>query len=586
MQTIQLQGYTHTLCVPLSVFLHGPPTAPPETGERPFLFSGRWRAKQDIEDFDKCISERNKQMKKQLAMVLGVSAIASFAQSSQPCQENVNLLARLCSLSDECAVRKNVIKVIPTARDGGATWKYKEGSSAIANWADLSFDDKDWKEGVSGFGDSFGLRRTPWDRGEKDFCLRKAFSIGYTTEQIKGASLIFAGDDIVNVFLNGSELCPKKSGQWAKLFTVDITEAFKRLLRDSGQKNILAVKTHNNGGPCYIDVGLEIVLSEAVQVPESASANPKEAQSAAGVADVTLIPFGGTDWKYKMQGEVEENWESPDFNDAEWKNGESPFGNGNDDATSWTSPYICLRKSFDCPYDEADIKYLQIREGVDDILDVWLNGSHIFNRKRHKDNDLTTIVPRRLWEGLLRRNGNVLTVLARNWVGPQFVNVGLSAIVRQSAGKEMICPMEYVPAEMKKLFPATKLADIRCCSGVLTGDGYNWGRPTALLASNVKCIGDVRKTMQFQVLENDCAKCVCLELEQKGRDVWGRVLYCRNAEHCDSACIGVDFDALLCQTRRIVDDDSEISSLPSPGYALREFTVYFGSDANAPAEHR
>lgn len=39
MQTIQLQGHTHTLCVPLSVFLHGPPTAPPETGERPFLFS-------------------------------------------------------------------------------------------------------------------------------------------------------------------------------------------------------------------------------------------------------------------------------------------------------------------------------------------------------------------------------------------------------------------------------------------------------------------------------------------------------------------------------------------------------------------
>lgn len=39
MQTIQLQGHTHTLCVPLSVFLHGPPTAPPETGERPFHFS-------------------------------------------------------------------------------------------------------------------------------------------------------------------------------------------------------------------------------------------------------------------------------------------------------------------------------------------------------------------------------------------------------------------------------------------------------------------------------------------------------------------------------------------------------------------
>lgn len=468
-------------------------------------------------------------------------------------------------------VGKEAIKVIPTAREGGATWKYKESDKSLANWADLSFDDKDWQEGVSGFGNSYGLRRTVWSGGANDLYLRNTFKISSTTGQIERVMLTYAIDDDIEVLLNGAELFSRNVGWWAKYASVDVTKDFKRLVLEPGKENVIAVKAHDRKPPCYADVGLEIVLSDTNQGKKNVSAQPAESQSVAHVTDVALIPFGGTEWRYKMQGEVEENWKSPDFNDASWAKGKTPFGND-----TWTTPCICLRKKFDCPYEDADIKYLQIREGIDDVLDIWLNGSHIFRWTYHGNSDLTTVVPRKLWEGLLRRRDNVLTVLARDWGGGRFVNVGLTAMVRQSVGRELVCPTEYVPADMKLIFPATKLADIQVCSAVLTGDAVNWGRPTAVLASNIKSFGDLRKTLQFQRLENNDLKCACVELEQKGRDVWGRVLYCRRVNHCDVSC--ADFDTLLGPTHRVIDNDSEVANgSRGDGFALKEFTVYFAS---------
>ena len=478
-------------------------------------------------------------------------------------------------------VGKETIKVIPTAREGGTIWKYKESDKPLANWGDLSFDDKDWQEGTSGFGNSYGLRRTAWTGGANDLYLRKTFKISSTTGQIERVSLTYAIDDDIEVLLNGSQLFSLKARRAAKYGFTDVTKEFKCLLRDSGQDNVLAVKAHDEGGNAYVDVGLDIVLADSATTAKKdalvSAEKSAETQGVACVSEIALIPFGGTDWKYKMQGEVEENWKSPDFNDACWLKGNSSFGSGGryEVCTRWTTPCVCLRKKFDCPYEDTDIKYLQIREEIDNMVDVWLNGSHIYHWQFCGNCDMTTVIPRQLWEGLLRRKDNVLTVVARDWGGPRIVNVGLTAMVRQSVGKELVCPTEYVPADMKLIFPATKLADIQVCSAVLTGDAVNWGRPTAVLANNIKSFGDLRKTLQFQRLEVGCLKCACVELEQKGRDVWGRVLYCRSVEHCDVS--GVDFDTLLCPTHRIIDNDLELSNQPSCGIALRELTAYFGA---------
>ena len=157
-------------------------------------------------------------------------------------------------------VGKEVIKVIPTAREGGTTWRYKESDKPLANWADLSFDDKDWQEGVSGFGNSYGLRRTAWSGGANDLYLRKTFKISSTTGQIERVLLTYAIDDDIEVLLNGSQLFARKSDWHAKYISIDVTGEFKRLLREPGQDNVLAVKAHDGGGGSYVDVGLGIVL--------------------------------------------------------------------------------------------------------------------------------------------------------------------------------------------------------------------------------------------------------------------------------------------------------------------------------------
>ena len=92
---------------------------------------------------------------------------------------------------------KETVKVIPTAREGGATWKYIESSNPIANWGDPSFNDKDWKEGVSGFASNSGLRRTLWNKG--DLYLRKKFNVGYVPEQIECVLLTYSVDDDIEV---------------------------------------------------------------------------------------------------------------------------------------------------------------------------------------------------------------------------------------------------------------------------------------------------------------------------------------------------------------------------------------------------
>ena len=108
-------------------------------------------------------------MKKLLmVLVLGASAVAASAQGLQPRRTLGSRLARPRPQATEGIVGKEAIKVIPTAREGGATWKYKESDKPLANWADLSFDDKDWQEGTSGFGNSYGLRRTAWTGGIKN----------------------------------------------------------------------------------------------------------------------------------------------------------------------------------------------------------------------------------------------------------------------------------------------------------------------------------------------------------------------------------------------------------------------------------
>ena len=159
----------------------------------------------------------------------------------------------------------DAIRLIATAREGGSIWKYLESNRRMTNWMGLTFNDKKWKSGSAGFGNMNrrGLTKTPWSGGQKDLYLRKEFKCDFKAKDIEKVELQYAIDDTIEVYLNGKPLF--NAGYFADdaYNSVDVTDEFKRLVREKGRSNILAVKAHDMGGKCFVDVGLVVNVRAA-----------------------------------------------------------------------------------------------------------------------------------------------------------------------------------------------------------------------------------------------------------------------------------------------------------------------------------
>lgn len=163
------------------------------------------------------------------------------------------------------ATKTKSICLIPTAKEGGANWKYMESPKRITNWMGLTFNDKAWKTGKSGFGYFVkrGDAKTPWSGGRKDLYLRKEFKLDHKVKDVVKAVLNFAIDDSFEVWLNGRPLFDMAHYGPYEYGNADVTETFKRLFRETGRSNVIAVKAHDIGGACFVDVGLSVGIIAA-----------------------------------------------------------------------------------------------------------------------------------------------------------------------------------------------------------------------------------------------------------------------------------------------------------------------------------
>lgn len=163
------------------------------------------------------------------------------------------------------AFGKDAIRLIATAREGGSTWKYLESDRRMTSWMGLTFNDKKWKSGSAGFGNrnNGGLTKTPWSGGQKDLYLRKEFKCDFKAKDIEKVELQYAIDDSVEIWLNGKPIFSMEYNGHYEYNTADVTEEFRRLVRESGRSNIVAVKAHDNGVECYVDVGLVVTVEVA-----------------------------------------------------------------------------------------------------------------------------------------------------------------------------------------------------------------------------------------------------------------------------------------------------------------------------------
>ena len=160
---------------------------------------------------------------------------------------------------------KESIRLIATAQNGGSIWKYLESDRRMTNWMGLTFNDKKWKSGSAGFGNrkNGGVTKTPWSGGRKDLYLRKEFKCDFKAKDIEKVELLYAIDDSVEIWLNGKQIFSMDYNGRYEYNTADVTEEFKGLIRESGRSNIMAVKAHDIGGECYVDVGLVVTVEAA-----------------------------------------------------------------------------------------------------------------------------------------------------------------------------------------------------------------------------------------------------------------------------------------------------------------------------------
>ncbi|NBW03740.1 MAG: DUF4964 domain-containing protein, partial [Cytophagia bacterium] len=121
-----------------------------------------------------------------------------------------------------------------------------------------------------------------------------------------------------------------------------------------------------------------------------------------------------------------QNWMNENYQSTLWKNGKLPFGKGanNKWATSWPSKNIWVRRTFE--YEEVDIDKLILQLRHDDDVEVYLNGTKIYdcqncNTRKIKNIELANAVKKNLKKGK-----NLLALHCINLRGNAWLDAGFA----------------------------------------------------------------------------------------------------------------------------------------------------------------
>ncbi|MBE7173183.1 MAG: DUF4965 domain-containing protein [Williamsia sp.] len=118
------------------------------------------------------------------------------------------------------------------------------------------------------------------------------------------------------------------------------------------------------------------------------------------------------------------NWMSPDFDDAGWKTGKTPFGNNAEQSrTQWTTNSLWFRKAFTPEKLDFNKLYLNLRH--DDDVEVYLNGEKIYScvdcrLRKYENYSIDDAVKNKIKAGK-----NVLAMHCINRRGGSWLDAGL-----------------------------------------------------------------------------------------------------------------------------------------------------------------
>lgn len=134
----------------------------------------------------------------------------------------------------------------------------------------------------------------------------------------------------------------------------------------------------------------------------------------------TIIP-ASDEKAYQMQyteSAPEKGWEVPAFADQNWKTGTAPFGDGSA-TTQWKTKDLWVRRAFNL--DRTDFNGLKLKLMNDDNVEVYLNGSKIFDCECFNGKFIFVPVDSKL----LKKGRNILAIHVKNTVGGQWLDAGL-----------------------------------------------------------------------------------------------------------------------------------------------------------------
>ena len=135
-----------------------------------------------------------------------------------------------------------------------------------------------------------------------------------------------------------------------------------------------------------------------------------------------------SEWRYAFE-EPKGGWTEVGFDDSSWESGTSGFGRtrtpGSRAKTTWDTPDIWLRRSFDLPVEATDALRLHIHH--DESAEVYLNGV-LAQRLRGYSTSYEDVPIRKEALAALKPTGNVLAVHCHQTQGGQYIDAGLITI--------------------------------------------------------------------------------------------------------------------------------------------------------------
>lgn len=117
------------------------------------------------------------------------------------------------------------------------------------------------------------------------------------------------------------------------------------------------------------------------------------------------------------------DWNTIDYNDIGWKQGEAPFGDDQSQVkTLWKSKDLWIRREFEI--DNLNIDNLFLKINHDDNVEVFLNGVNIYSKKGWTDKfvflDLKDAI-----KNNLKKGKNVLAIHCENTAGGSYLDAGI-----------------------------------------------------------------------------------------------------------------------------------------------------------------